>query len=296
MAAIRSRFVMVDGVKTHYSESGGNGPVIVACHGGGAGSSGLAGMGPIMREMPEDYRFIALDSVGGFGLTDAQAPTAYGLKARVEHLAAFVDALALDRFTMLGNSQGAWVAARYATLRPDRVERLVMIGSATISQAYGCALQVTDSMKTMFAFDGTRERMVGLCEGLVYDPSVITDELIEGRLASANRPGAMDSFALMQQGTRALQEEPILRQYFEIAPALSAFAEAKPTLVIWGSNDSFAPAELGRVVEEKLTAAQFEWVDRAGHQVQTDQPVITTRLLLDFMKQSTKLEPALVAA
>jgi len=56
--ALRSRWVMANGVKTHYTESGGDGIPLVALHGGGAGSSGLAGMGAAMERMG-DLRVIA---------------------------------------------------------------------------------------------------------------------------------------------------------------------------------------------------------------------------------------------
>lgn len=35
---MRSRFVLADGVRTHYTESGGDGPVIIALHGAGTSS------------------------------------------------------------------------------------------------------------------------------------------------------------------------------------------------------------------------------------------------------------------
>src|ERR1700730_6205459 len=117
---------MAGGVKTHYTEAGNDGPVIVALHGGGAGASGAAGMGKLMRLLADRYRIIGLDSIGGFGLTDPQAPSPYGLQSRVDHLEAFAYALGLERFTTLGNSQGAWVAARYAILHPDLTDRLIL--------------------------------------------------------------------------------------------------------------------------------------------------------------------------
>ena len=43
---LRSRRVMAGCVNTHYTEAGDNGPIIVALHGGGAGSSGEFGYGP----------------------------------------------------------------------------------------------------------------------------------------------------------------------------------------------------------------------------------------------------------
>src|SRR5215469_4908820 len=108
---LRSRWVMARGVKTHYAESGGDGKVLVALHGGGAGSSGVAGMGLVMEKLADDFRCIAPDSIGGFGLTDPYAKAPHGLNSRAEHTADVIDALCLDKITILGNSQGAFTAA-----------------------------------------------------------------------------------------------------------------------------------------------------------------------------------------
>ena len=58
---LRSRWVMAGGVKTHYTEAGDNGKVIVVLHGGGAGSSGASGMGALMG-LCSDFRVVAPDS------------------------------------------------------------------------------------------------------------------------------------------------------------------------------------------------------------------------------------------
>ena len=77
----RSRFVMVNGVKTHYTESGGDGPVIVAMHGGGHGSSGEAGLGRLLELLGDRYRVIGLDSIGGYRPNRHRCRCATGCKA-----------------------------------------------------------------------------------------------------------------------------------------------------------------------------------------------------------------------
>jgi pimeloyl-ACP methyl ester carboxylesterase len=280
---IRSCFVNASGIKTHYSESGNNGPVIVALHGGGAGSSGEAGFAPVLSRLNEYYRFVALDSVGGFGRTDVQAPTPYGIKSRVDHLEAFVDALCLDRFTVLGNSQGAWAAARYATFHPEQIERLILVGSATIAQAFGVDVPITEEMKTLLSFDGTREGMRTAIKSLFYDKSQATDDLVELRYTAAMRPGAAESMARAATATQRLQSDPILRPIFDLSKALPAFSKVIPTIFIWGEDDHFATPEMGRQVEKRLPDVKFHWVPKAGHQVQADQPEKLVEIIEAFM-------------
>lgn len=278
----RSRFVLAGGVKTHYTESGGDGPVLVAMHGGGAGSSGAAGMGALMSLLSDSFRVIGLDSVGGFGLTDPSGPVEYGLQSRVDHLAAFVDALCLERFTLIGNSQGAWCVAKYTTMRPDRVEKLIMLGTGSVGSAMGQKMPPSEGQKLMQGYDGTRAGMLKLMEGLVYDRSKISDELVDLRQAAVERPGAPEAFKALGAAIRRQQSDPLFQPMFDLSTSLPAITKLIPTIMIWGENDIFAVPELGRRLEPLLPDVRFHWVERAGHQVQTDRPDVVAAIVRDF--------------
>lgn len=280
---VRSRYVMAGHVRTHYSETGEDGPTLVAMHGGGAGSSGAAGMGPLMTHLGGSLRVLAPDSVGGFGLTDPSAPGPYGLQSRVDHLADFADALCLERFTIMGNSQGAWCAAKYALMHPDRVEKLILLGTGSIAGAMGLRMPHSEGLKLMEAYDGSREAMRRLLEGLVYDRSRITEALVDMRQAAAQRPGAAEAFRAMQLANRRLQTEPAYRPMFDMTTALPAITRCIPTIMIWGQNDIFAPPELGRELEPLLPDVTFHWIERAGHQVQTDRPELVAEIVRGFL-------------
>lgn len=292
-SARRSRFVMVNGVKTHYTESGGDGPVILAMHGGGHGSSGEAGLGRLLDLLADRYRVIGLDSIGGYGKTDP-VPLRYGLQSRVDHAADFADALCLDRFTVMGNSQGAWCAARYAMSRPDRVENVVLLSSLTIGNALGLKAPPSEGRKLLRAYDGTRPAMVRLMQGLSARPEVITDALIDLRQDAATRPGAMEAFAASEKSIAAVRDNPVLAAGTDMRATLPALARTIPTIFIWGENDTFAAPSLGREIEARVPDIPFHWVKNAGHQVQTDQPEIVAEIVhtLIATQRSEKPQPA----
>jgi pimeloyl-ACP methyl ester carboxylesterase len=273
---------MAGGVKTHYTESGGDGPVLIAMHGGGAGSSGGAGMGALMSLLSDSFRVIGLDSVGGFGETDPSGSVAYGLQSRVDHLAAFADVLCLDRFSLIGNSQGAWCVAKYTIMHPDRVEKLIMLGTGSIGGAMGHRMPPSEGMKLMDGYDGTRAGMRKLLEGLVYDRTKITEELIDLRHAAANSPGAAESFKAMGMANRKLQNDPLYGPMYDMRTSLPAITKVVPSIMIWGENDIFALPELGRKLEPLLPDVKFHWVPQAGHQVQTDRPDVVAGIVREF--------------
>jgi 2-hydroxy-6-oxonona-2,4-dienedioate hydrolase len=287
--ARRSRFVMVNGIKTHYTESGGDGPVILGMHGGGHGSSGEAGLGKLFELLGDRYRVIGLDSIGGFGETDTVA-LHYGLQSRVDHAASFADVLCLDRFTLLGNSQGAWCCARYAITYPDRVDSLVLLSSLTIGAALGLPRQQTEGMKLLQGYDGTREAMVRLMKGLCARPEVITDALVDKRQAAATRPGAMEAFAASEKTIAAVRTNPVLFSNFDMRQSLPALSKMIPTIFIWGDADIFAPPEFGRMVEGMLPDVKFHWVHNAGHQAQTDQPEQIAKIVDELITEESGRE------
>jgi pimeloyl-ACP methyl ester carboxylesterase len=279
---IRSRYVMANGVRTHYWESGNGGPTVVALHGGGAGSSGMAGMGPLLERLGGDARCIAPDSMGGFGLTDPYAPVPYGLMSRVQHLADFMDALCLDKVSLIGNSQGAWAAAQYAIRHPDRVEKIVLISSLTIANSLNIPQRPTDALKALNDYDGTREGMRRILQALIIDPKRITDKLIDDRQAAATRPGALEAFKAFGRGTAALRQNPLFALQNDMTRSLPVMVKTIPTIFIWGDSDTFALPETGKKISEFVPEAKFHWVPGAGHQVQTDKPDEATAIIREF--------------
>lgn len=276
---VRSRYVMAGRIKTHYVEVGDKGPVVILLHGGGPGSSGEAGFGRIMPLLAEGFQVYALDGVGGYGDTDPYWPANEGTQSRVDQLEAFMDTLCLTDICLAGNSQGAWVAAKYALEHPDRVKKLFMVASLTISSAMGIPMPQTEGLKALSSYDGSKASMRYVMENLVYDKSVITDELIDIRDASANRPGAAEARKTFDQGQRRLSGDPNMRLKYEMQNTLPRLQI--PTVFAWGANDTFAPPSVGQQLEKMLPNIPFHYIPNAGHQAQTDQPEALAKLMTD---------------
>ena len=277
---LRSSYVMAGRIKTHYSEAGESGPPVVLIHGGGAGSSGEAGFAPVMRELSNKFRVYALDSVGGYGNTDPYYPCTEGTQTRVDQLEAFMDTLCLNQICLTGNSQGAWVAAKYALQHPDRVKKLLLVASGTISTAMGLKHDETEGMRALRSYDGSEESMRRVLEVLVYDKSKVTDQLVKLRNIAANRPGAAESRRIFAQGQQKLTRDPNMRLKYDMTYMLPKITI--PAMFIWGVQDKFAPVELGHQLEKLLPNFKFQYVDKAGHQVQNDQPEQVSKLMADF--------------
>jgi len=279
---LRSRYVVTGGHRTHYTEAGDNGPVIVALHGGGAGSSGAAGMGGLMPYLSDAFRIVAVDGVGGYGFTDPGAPANFGIHSRVNQLEAVVDTLGLERFFIMGNSQGAWIAAKYAILHPDRVEKMVLVASGSIADAMGIEEKPTPAMAALTGYDFTRPGMVRLLEALVTDHSRITDELVDSRYQASIRPGVREAMKQHRDGMAVLKS-PAMRWNYDMRVSLPAITKEIPTILFWGENDKFAPVHLGHQLEPMLPDVKFHFIANAGHQAQTDRPDVMAPTIRAFL-------------
>lgn len=118
-----SKFITINGVKLRYLDWGTEGlPPMVCLH-------GHTGQARIWDEFAEamrgSYHVYAVDQ-RGHG-ESAHAADGYARDRFVEDLAAFADALGLERFTLSGLSMGGWHSMLYTADNPERVERIVMV-------------------------------------------------------------------------------------------------------------------------------------------------------------------------
>jgi 3-oxoadipate enol-lactonase len=112
--------VAVNGTELHY-ESDGDGPVVVFAHGG---ASMHLHWWQQVAALRDRYRCVTYDA-RGFGLS-GRDPSALGTSAHAADLLGLLDALAIDRATLVGQSMGGWAVSGVAQAHPERVAGLVM--------------------------------------------------------------------------------------------------------------------------------------------------------------------------
>jgi len=80
---------------------------------------------------------------------------------------------------------------------------------------------------------------------------------------------------------RVMRDDPVLRPMkFEMTWTLPHLN--LPIKCIWGEGDKFADPQMGRELEKLLPNVVFEFIAKAGHQAQTDQPETVARLMTEF--------------
>ncbi len=261
--------VRVDGVDTNYHDVGSGSPVVLI-HGSGPGVSAWANWRLTLPALAEQHRVVAPD-VLGFGYTARPADAHYNLNTWAGHLVGFLDAVGIERTSVVGNSFGGALALRLASAHPDRVEKLVLMGSV------GVPFAITPGLDAVWGFQPSLPAMRGLLDIFAYDRSLVSDDLAALRLAAATRPGVQEAFASMfpaprQDGVDALTTaDDAIR------------AVAAPTLVVHGRDDQVIPLANSLRLLELIERAQLHVFGQCGHWVQIEKAAEFNRLIVDFL-------------
>jgi pimeloyl-ACP methyl ester carboxylesterase len=113
--------VEADGLKTFYVKAGSGFPVVLI-HGAAPGASAQVNWQLNIEPLAAAGFTVYAYDQAGFGRTDN--PSDLSIEYRVTHAKAFIAALRLDRYHVVGNSVGGYIAARLA-LEDSRVGKLV---------------------------------------------------------------------------------------------------------------------------------------------------------------------------
>jgi 2-hydroxymuconate-semialdehyde hydrolase len=257
------------GIQTNFHDEGSGRPVLLI-HGSGPGVSAWANWRTNIPVLSQRVRTVAPDIVG-FGFTDRPDDGVYTMELWGKHLIAFVDALGLAEFDIIGNSFGGALAIAIACKHPDRVRRMVLMGSA------GVDFELTDALDAVWGYEPSVKTMRGLLDLFAYDRSLATDELANLRYQASIQPGFQEAFSAMfpaprQESIRALAtaEEKIAK------------IDAR-TLILHGREDLVIPLSNSLRLFRLIHNAQLHVFDKCGHWTQIEHKDKFNSLVGDFL-------------
>ena len=261
--------IVASGITTNYHDQG-EGPPLLLIHGSGPGVSAWANWRLNLAPLARRFRVLAPDMVG-FGFTERPEAVTYGLDTWIRHLIGFLDALELPKVSIVGNSFGGGLALAAAIRQPERVERLVLMGSA------GVRFPITPGLDAVWGFEPSLESMRRLLDIFAYDRGLVSDELAELRLRAATRPGVQEAFAAMFPAPRQ-------RWIDSLASDEDAIANlAQPTLIVHGREDQVLPLSSSLRLFELIPDASLHVFGRCGHWTQIEHASQFNDLVTDFL-------------
>jgi pimeloyl-ACP methyl ester carboxylesterase len=119
------QYLQVDGAKIYYETSGKqDSPALLFLHGG---FGNIEDFNTILPDLDKEFQIIGIDSRGqGKSTLGSKELTYEQIQKDVEHV---LEHLNIDRFSIIGFSDGGIMAYRLAALTSMKIEKLVTIGA-----------------------------------------------------------------------------------------------------------------------------------------------------------------------
>ena len=254
-----------DGVSLAYAVSGQGPPLVKA-------ANWLTHLdhdwhSPVWRhwlvELSRHHRLVRYDE-RGCGLSDWDVDT-WTLDGWVEDLETVVDAAGLDRFPLLGISQGGAVAITYAVRHPERVSHLVIYGSyaqgrlqrrrASADDRARAELQV-ELARLGWGTDDPTFRQVFTAQFMPEASKELWSAFNELQRLTTSPENAARTMAMTND-----------LDITEIAPQVRT-----PTLVLHARDDRRPPFEQGRLLASLIPSSRFVALDSSNHILLGDEP------------------------
>lgn len=216
---------------------------------------------PLFRELAQDHHFIRYDERGN-GLSDWDVND-ISFDAFVEDLEVIVDSLNLEKFPLLGISQGAAVSIEYAVRHPERVSHLILFGAYSHGWRINASPQVIKE----------REAIMTLTEtGWGQDNPAYRQIFSSTFMPSANT-AQLNWFNEFQRQTTSPENAVRFQSAFGDIDVRHQLSKVRvPTLVIHSSGDRRIPLSSGREIAATIPNAEFVSLNSDNHLLIENEP------------------------
>lgn len=267
--------IRVNGCDIWYEINGSGAPVVQI----GGAVSGHEGYALVTPEMA--MRFSVLDyDHRGYGMSDRPKQN-YNMDTWADDLKGLLDALEIQKTHVHGGSMGGYIAIKFATKYPERVDRLVINGAAAKSDfTCRCQFEVWKAVALKYGMD-SYELAEELCTKAFsrawLDGPQGGEQAVKG-MREATAPNA--SLHVFLDACDAMIQT-------DVTPELGRVRS--PTLLMVGSEDVLTPIDQGpdgagmRYMHEHIEGSELWIAEGAGHGLLVEAAQKTVEKVIDFL-------------
>jgi pimeloyl-ACP methyl ester carboxylesterase len=255
------------GVRLRYAEQGDPaGQPIILLHGYTDSSFSFSRVLPLLSAK---YKVYALD-LRGHGESERPA-SGYKLSDFAADVLAFMDEKGLKRATIVGHSMGSFISQQVAINAPERIERLVLIGSATTLRN-DAVLDLQRAINTLN--DPVPSKFVrDFQAGTVYQP--LPDKFMD-RVVSESLKVPAHVWRATMEGFFATDDKHRLGQI------------KAPTLILWGNRETIFTRHEQDLLVNTIASAELKVYPETGHALHWERPEQFVKDLEVFIMRSEK--------
>jgi class 3 adenylate cyclase/pimeloyl-ACP methyl ester carboxylesterase len=217
---------------------------------------------PLYRELSRDNTYVRYDARGN-GLSDRDVPDVC-FEDFVSDLETVVDAAGLERFALLGISQGCAVSVAYAVRHPERVSHLVLFGGYAVGWKKRARTQAEreagEAMLTLVRLGWGQENPAFR--------QMFTSQFIPG--ATKEQADWFNEFQRISASPADAARNLIANGDVDVSSLLSQVRV--PTLVMHARHDARVPFELGRRMAAGIPGARLVALESQNHVILESEP------------------------
>ncbi|MGQ9645323.1 MAG: alpha/beta fold hydrolase [Thermodesulfobacteriota bacterium] len=277
--SLSPRILQVRGHTIFYVVKGEGEPLLLI-HGYGAGCWVWEKQIDVLAR---DYRVYAVDILG-YGYSD-RPKIEYSPETYIQFLRDFMDGLAIERATLIGNSMGGGIVWAVAALFPERVKKLVLIDcvppdvlNQVRNQSFRTLAIVKNIPFLLYLVIASRSKrsVRAVLEECLFDRRLITAELVNRQYELTRFKG---STWVLYSTLRHASETSKMWDYLSLIN--------HPTLLVWGEGDLVFPPTVGKSLREAIRGSKLHIIKKSGHIPMWETPDEVNRVILDFLKEAT---------
>ncbi|MFD2190834.1 alpha/beta fold hydrolase [Pistricoccus aurantiacus] len=209
---------------------------------------------PLFRELGREHLLVRYDERGN-GLSDWDVGE-ISFDSFVTDLETVIDALGLERFALLGISQGAAVSIEYAVRHPERVSQLILFG------AYAAGWRINASPQTL----KEREAILTLTKAGWGQDNPAYRQIFSSTFMPSATLEELAWFNEFQRRTTSPENAArFLSAFGDIDVRHRLAAVQVPTLVIHSQRDGRIPSGSAWEIAAAIPEAEFMSLDSDGH-------------------------------
>jgi DNA-binding SARP family transcriptional activator/pimeloyl-ACP methyl ester carboxylesterase len=245
-----------DGARIAYAAGGDGPPLVWAAH--CLSHLGFSCENPVWRhwveEFAKDHCFVHYDERGA-GLSDWDNPE-FSIDACVRDLEAVVDAVGIDRFTLVGSLKSGPPAIVYAVRHPERVSHLVLYGTFAQGWRQRANAETIERTKAMVTL--TRQ---GWAQDNPAFRQILTSLLLpDATLEEMSWLNELQRMSSSAENAARLLDAIGDFNVLDLLPDIAA-----PTLVLHCRNDATVPFDQGRLIASRIHRSKFVPLDSRNH-------------------------------
>lgn len=238
----------------------GNGAPLLLLHGSGPGVTAQANWRTVIPEF-QDRRHVIAPDLAGFGYTERALGQPYEFMSTwTDQVLALLDALAVERpVDVIGNSFGGALTLALAVAAPDRIGKLLLMGSA------GAPISITDDLDFAWGYTPSMANMRRALSSMVFNDGIVTDELVRLRHEASLTPGFQESYAELFPAPRQRWLDALVIDDAELSRIEHS------VLLVHGRHDRVVQVESSETLHAKLPNSELHIIERCGHWVMIEQ-------------------------